>query len=853
MKNTRIHFIGTALNKSARESDCGECHRIVNLKQHNNALKPTTSHHTFATLNASNRTLRYIHSCNNAQHFISTSGNTLYHEMDIASDGNITPLNRTLLACTSPITTITSLGNTLIIGTASDTQYLLYRNDAYIALGCHPQLPIIRFNEKVVETAAEYKARYEIAGKIEWLNENLYNIITDYYMGSVYKLRNELYEKKCYFQPIMIRYALRLFDGSHIMPSPPILLNLNYDFLTGNQVLTFAYDEPTDTTYIVENAISLNGYGIEYTIDTLQLDEWSDIVCGIDIFVSQEVAIMEEGDIEGGSYEQGYADNYYFTFNIPSTNLSQLKQTALEETLFYKVASIDINNAVTGTPTLIANDFAPTEVIYRPRLVVDTSALSRVGANRSYVYNNRLHLADITQELYTGYPLRLFSTSHNSENGSAWVYTRTRLSVDGRSSNEVIACSRIDYFDYLLSPLISYPDNHAIDMEIVVRYNDYEYRKTIALHSVANEDRASYLNEEMKKMDIREWECIEITPDNLDDYYTESQSQSISMRNRLIVSETNNPFFFPTELSYNISNGIITGIAATTAALSQGQYGEFPLYIFTTEGIWAMQVGSNEVCYARATPISQEPIEPAALIIPIENGIVYRSGDNLLLLKGATSKILLPLKEVIFNTFNRQLPSIVGDEESSILDASSLNAFFSGNLSAGYRHINNELIFGNLSRPYSIALELSTGHLYRIDTAYQALVWGENALYAQVNNNQLHNLNHDIKQSRDVCLISKPIALAPDTYTRLRQVMWRMQGNNCTLKLIVTASHEPEGESIVIQQVIYEGNIAGHLPMKIHSSPYKYYRLILVGNVPSRFLLECVDMAFDVVENNKLR
>ena len=61
--------------------------------------------------------------------------------------------------------------------------------------------------------------------------------------------------------------------------------------------------------------------------------------------------------------------------------------------------------------------------------------------------------------------------------------------------------------------------------------------------------------------------------------------------NKLRVSQINNRFVFPQEFTYILSGGEITDLAAATAALSQGQYGEFPLYVFTTEGICGFAAG----------------------------------------------------------------------------------------------------------------------------------------------------------------------------------------------------------------------------------------------------------------------
>lgn len=75
---------------------------------------------------------------------------------------------------------------------------------------------------------------------------------------------------------------------------------------------------------------------------------------------------------------------------------------------------------------------------------------------------------------------------------------------------------------------------------------------------------------------------------------------------KLRVSAVYNPFSFPQTNTYTISSGSVLGMAAATAALSQGQYGEFPLYVFTTDGIWALRQGSGDILYASQSPVNRE-------------------------------------------------------------------------------------------------------------------------------------------------------------------------------------------------------------------------------------------------------
>lgn len=81
----------------------------------------------------------------------------------------------------------------------------------------------------------------------------------------------------------------------------------------------------------------------------------------------------------------------------------------------------------------------------------------------------------------------------------------------------------------------------------------------------------------------------------------------IEVPNRVQVSETGNPLTNPYNLSYRIgttNNEIIT-MNSVAVKLSDAKFGEFPLYVFTKEGIYAMQTGT-ETAYSNIIPIAKD-------------------------------------------------------------------------------------------------------------------------------------------------------------------------------------------------------------------------------------------------------
>lgn len=86
-----------------------------------------------------------------------------------------------------------------------------------------------------------------------------------------------------------------------------------------------------------------------------------------------------------------------------------------------------------------------------------------------------------------------------------------------------------------------------------------------------------------------------------------SPTYPIKTPNRIQVSEYGNPLTNPYNLSYRIgttNNEIIT-MNSVAVKLSDAKFGEFPLYVFTKEGIYAMQTGT-ETAYSNIIPIAKD-------------------------------------------------------------------------------------------------------------------------------------------------------------------------------------------------------------------------------------------------------
>ncbi|MBR2032736.1 MAG: hypothetical protein IKA04_11095 [Alistipes sp.] len=105
------------------------------------------------------------------------------------------------------------------------------------------------------------------------------------------------------------------------------------------------------------------------------------------------------------------------------------------------------------------------------------------------------------------------------------------------------------------------------------------------------------------------------------------ESFPVLQPNRIQASSTNNPLEYPYENSYRIGTATNEIIAINSGAIemSDAKFGEFPVYVFTKEGIFAMQSG-RETLYSSIVPINYDVvINPNTLAV---NGAVLYFTDK---------------------------------------------------------------------------------------------------------------------------------------------------------------------------------------------------------------------------------
>lgn len=191
--------------------------------------------------------------------------------------------------------------------------------------------------------------------------------------------------------------------------------------------------------------------------------------------------------------------------------------------------------------------------------------------------------------------------------------------------------------------------------------------------------------------------------------------------NAINVSSQYNPFVFPVEYSYSFG-GEVVDVVTSYLPISSTQVGQYPLTVFTTNGIYALEQGDGSVLYSNTTPLSPMVLTGKAVSTPY--GVFFVSSKGLYLLLGReTSNVSYVLdgeveeniketdaynklccnKKGIFYDFSKALTN--EDFESFISDATLT-----------YDQLQNELYISsnNADILYSYVFNLDTKSFHKV-------------------------------------------------------------------------------------------------------------------------------------------
>lgn len=145
--------------------------------------------------------------------------------------------------------------------------------------------------------------------------------------------------------------------------------------------------------------------------------------------------------------------------------------------------------------------------------------------------------------------------------------------------------------------------------------------------------------------------------ENTEDVPSVSDDRTIKQANTVYVADVNNPFKFSATNTISVGSGTLLGIVPAVEALSQGQFGEYPMYALTSEGVWSLRPNEQGV-YVTVRPVSRDVCNNPGSITQIDHSVVFTTEQGLMMLHGNTTDSLSDTLDTTYAPSPLSLPKL---------------------------------------------------------------------------------------------------------------------------------------------------------------------------------------------------
>ena len=572
--------------------------------------------------------------------------------------------------------------------------------------------------------------------------------------------RQELLEENGWLcGTVFIRYAVELYDGTKYSSMPILISPKSINPISTKITIEGSYrrdNQGVESTSSIRNEIrsELSFFAIEAKMDDVseELLKWKDIIKSINLYISFSTIDTYSKDVSRlynrSEVRQNLSDSSWQTTYTGDLFLgSKQNEEDVEKTLLrlssqtYLMCEMDVDtslntsgidgDATMGIQTTIADLINGTTLNLTKLKEIQTYELLNeddmkhytVFAKRLNTYNNRTILTQPSQVLAYDYnALNAYEKGPQDDENftlDQWDQLEVTYLIKGVEGDFVVKSGPFIYKteEYhedaqqeTVYPFQIFPDARAYKMIIKrsVYYDEIEDGVKYVRYGVFDMKPHPYLD------------CAYYfggLDNSLPSLCTQADAPAYSINNveevgnKIYVSSFENPFYFPIEGRFTFQSEII-GIAVASAALSQGQFGRFTLYVFTGDGIWVTET-DEEGKLQGIKAMRRDVCVNANSITSIDDAVVFVTNKGLMMVSGSQAVNLSPFMNGRHYTLDSDAKVIIQNHKDfshlipAMTDATPFMAFMK-KASIAYDYSGQRLI--------CIAPDEKYQYIYKLDT-----------------------------------------------------------------------------------------------------------------------------------------
>lgn len=558
-------------------------------------------------------------------------------------------------------------------------------------------------------------------------------------------------------------------------------------------------------------------------------DRFSLLPVGVKTTVAERVVVMTRIKTQNGisdvmnsfeNVEIGYKDD---TFQLPPLMMYP-DSRAFEMRLFIVYETETFMKSITLTPHKYLNQ---SQYLHRNYLGYDVTVTAVFSSGKEAAYISKENVLNLFDE-----KVGVHEVVYSAQKG-CWTYNGAPFPPEGYKSLVIFQIPR----DIVNGDKIVFTIKKSDNDKTLVDINNMAFDDSWQLIGGLNSFREANVYEERE--------------------------------NVIKVSMVDNPFVFPAKSTYSLSLGRVMALSTNRTAISEGQFGEHPLYVFSQEGIHVMSVDvSGTVAYSNIYPVSHEVCQNPDTVCGTDSGVLFLgtkgvmliTGNRCLRLSAAMDDDCKELETVKRSGIIEQIASL--HDLGYVVDATHFVDFMRSSRAARFPEMD-EILFCNDKFDYCFLYSVPGNVWSKISNAFTGFVNSGgtfNLFYSRDGKTSIYVPGNTFSGKNKVLLVTRPSIFGTKLPKRIMQLMLHAylskpdsassteaffscfllcSNDGVHFKLVSACERKNETQDVVFP----------YFP----TCSYRYYIFALAGELNSRSMITGLEMDVMFSWNNRLR
>lgn len=858
-----VLFQGLSHSPSDHESQEGELGTCLNLINEDGALHPI---HQPAVIDESKNITLPLTSSINLVHKVTHDGKTHSHYIIrdssnekwywIESNASSSSLNEFVFGNGFVVNSVCAMGNILCFVGSNSTKYAFWRNGFYVVLSRET----MQYNLTITNT---YTQKETVKAEIpdEFWSCFVYdsNVSEDKRVlektsatgtRKMFTAIDAIVNKRLseqgneYFKRNVIGVAaLRLYDGSYINISNLFVLPHNevpavHDNVLSNRINCYInankIQAPNGKTVV--SSITFNKFNINIS-NTQAMEGIKELVQGIDIFLTNGESFLQldkQYSVSQSSFDNTW-DGYITLDNLEGKEL------------YDYIGNLSFFHSI----FIPFEDFGQAVALKRPIGTEETLSLAELnnqdfGGETSITYNNRLHIAGIKKNINSSLVMQC---TNNSSIQKFCIFE-----IQTKDNGTYYLQSSISTEAYI----VSVPFTNVEYITVYTTSNKWKLKTYspssfgLSLYVYNNKGNLNQVLINATSITSTEWDAINQKAADFAKNYSDSNNNSSLIK----VSEAENPMVFPAKNSVQVGSSIINALAANTRPISEGQFGEAPLYAFTDEGVWVLMT-NQEGTYDARQPANRDICSNPKGILQIDDAVLFPTERGIMMQRGRDSECITDVldgypfvfTQIFKNDYQKKLLALGGISES---DTQYIRfRTFLKKASLIYDYYDNRIIVFRPDYTYAYVYSLKSRMWGTMHNVFRSTVNSYPESYAINQSGKIVDVYvKEPSGSVSYFFCTRPLTLGQENIhkTIFKSIIRGYFRNAAKGKVGVVLYGSND-----LFNWFYIHSSVNQLLAGMAGSPYKYFRFAVMGSLSYDESIHSVGTEFVVRLQNKLR